>query len=207
MAQHSRRFARGLAAAALLSPTLAACGFNPQTNQVYQPGVGSNFRTSQVDVLNAIIVTSEGGGSEGRLIASFVNNETGSGDAVTDIAGAGADSSLQVGFDSEIELTAGNLVNLADSEKILVTGIDLVPGQFVDLRYTFSEAEAVTFPAVVVSDYEEGPYADLGPDSSAEAVDVEVPPVEGGSSSGGEVGSGGDLGTAPADSSDSSSEG
>lgn len=198
MAQPSRRVARSLAAAALLSPTLAACGFSPQTNQVYQPAEGSNFRSSQVDVLNALIVTSVGGGSEGRLIASFVNNETTQSDAVTSIAGAGADSSIQVDFGSEIEVGPGKLVNLADAEKIIVSGTDLVPGQFVELKYTFSEAEAVSFPAVVVADFEEGPYADLGPDSSDEAVDVEIPPADSGSG-GGEVGSGGDLGTAPSD--------
>ena len=189
MAQTSRRAVRSIAAAALLtlSPTLVGCGFDPQTNQVYQPAVGSNFRSSEVDVLNAVVVVGDSG-AEGRLIASFVNNNQERPDAVTGISGARDNANLQVSFGSEIPIPPSGLVNLADEAPILVTG-ELVGGQLVTLRYTFSEAEAVTFQAVVVGEF--GQFAGLGPGSGGSSSSGVEP---------GGIGEGGDGGTAPVES-------
>ena len=43
---------RAAIAALLLAPALTACGFNEQTDQVYQPAVGVNDRSDNVYVLN-----------------------------------------------------------------------------------------------------------------------------------------------------------
>ncbi|QWC83915.1 hypothetical protein KLP28_09750 [Nocardioidaceae bacterium] len=204
MAQPSRRAVRGIAAAALLaiSPSLVGCGFDPQTNQVYQPAVGTNFRSSTVDVLNAVVVVGEDSG-EGRLVVTFVNNTQTQPDAVTDISGAGDDSNLEVGFENQIDLAPGSLVNLASVDPILVSGRELVAGALVNLRYTFSEAEAVSFAAVVVST-EDATYANLGPDSGDSAVEIEIPPGEGEVF---ELGAGGDGGTPPLETEESAGQG
>lgn len=60
----------------VLVPTLAACGFDVQTNQPYQAAAGvdsSNAPESGVVVRNAAIVIDKVGDTTGYFIGSFVN--------------------------------------------------------------------------------------------------------------------------------------
>ena len=61
-------------AALLLVPALASCGFNAQTDQVYQAAVGINDRSGEVDILNALIVSGEDG--SGTFAGTLVNKDT-----------------------------------------------------------------------------------------------------------------------------------
>ena len=69
---------RSIAAAALLLavPALSACGvsFGAPTDQVYNPSVGVDDQSGQVDVLNALIVSGSNG--SGTVVATLVNNQT-----------------------------------------------------------------------------------------------------------------------------------
>src|ERR1700752_1769155 len=50
---------------------LSACGFNYATDREYTPAAGLNYKSGTVDVLNALIVSSEEG--SGTFIASLSN--------------------------------------------------------------------------------------------------------------------------------------
>ena len=57
--------------AVLLAPALAACGFSAQTDQIYQAAQGIDDRTTEVRILNALVVAGEDG--SGTFAGSFVN--------------------------------------------------------------------------------------------------------------------------------------
>ena len=82
-------------ALAVSVPALSACtnGFDNQTDAVYQPAVGVNDRSSEVDVLGAMVVAPEKG-KDGVFIASLANNDQTTGDKLTavDAQGVKADA-------------------------------------------------------------------------------------------------------------------
>lgn len=124
-----RRLAAG--AMVLLVPVLGACGFSEQTDQVYQPAVGTDDRSGSVDILGAVVVSSLNG--EGTFVASLVNNKQTKDDTLLTMTGDG----LEVSLTAPIKVPAGDLVNLADSGAVSVTGDGVQPGKFVRLKLTF----------------------------------------------------------------------
>jgi hypothetical protein len=137
---------RRLAAVAmvLLVPALAGCGFNEQTDQVYQPGVGVNNREGDVDVLGAVVVSSLNG--EGTFVASLVNKNTSTEDTLVTMTGDGLDIALA----APVKLPADQLVNLADSGAVSVTGETVQPGKFARLTLTFQSGQKTEINAPVV---------------------------------------------------------
>ena len=144
---------RAVAAAVLLlgAPLMTACGlnFDEQTDQVYNPAAGVDDRSGSVDVLNALIVSGTDG--SGTVIASLVNNDQVNDDTLRGVAGAGADSGLQVKSGGETAIPAAGLLNLATKAQIEVRSSRVVPGNFVKLKFTFDRGQAVTLDAPVVS--------------------------------------------------------
>jgi hypothetical protein len=144
---------RAVAAAVLLlaAPLLSACGlnFNEQTDQVYNPAAGVDDRSGSVDVLNALIVSGTDG--SGTVIASLVNNDQVNDDTLRGVAGAGQDSSLTVKPGGETAIPAAGLLNLATQAQIEVRGTRVVPGNFVEIKFTFDRGQAITVKAPVVS--------------------------------------------------------
>ena len=145
---------RRIAAATLvlLVPALAACGFNYQTDQVYQPGVGVNDRSGTVDVLGAVVVrTSEG---EGTLVASLVN--TGSkDDRLTTVSGDGLDAEVV----SPVELAPDELLNLAKEGAVKVNGDRVAAGNWVRVNLEFASGQQTEMNVPVVS--RTGEFADI----------------------------------------------
>ena len=137
---------RRLAAVAmvLLIPALAGCGFGYQTDQVYQPGVGVNDRSGGVDVLGAVVVSSLNG--EGTFVASLVNKSDSDEDTLVSMTGTG----LQVQLKEPVKLPANQLVNLADSGAISVTGDTVQPGKFARLTLTFESGQKTRMNVPVV---------------------------------------------------------
>jgi hypothetical protein len=137
---------RRLAAVAmvLLVPALAGCGFNEQTDQVYQPGVGVNDRSGSVDVLGAVVVSSLNG--EGTFVASLVNKDSSNEDSLVSMTGDGLDVQLT----APVKVPAGNLVNLADSGAVSITGDTVQPGKFARLTLTFESGQKTELNAPVV---------------------------------------------------------
>jgi hypothetical protein len=146
-------------ATAALSLGLSSCGrgFDQPTDQVYNPAVGVNNQDSDVDVLNAVIVSGSDG--SGTLVASLVNNDQENDDTLTGIS-AGGDDQADVTPPSETSIDAGSLLSLADEGGAQVEGESVKAGSFVTLTFSFERAESVTLDVPVV-EHGEGPYADV----------------------------------------------
>lgn len=130
-------------AALLLAPALTACGFNVQTDQVYQPAVGVNDRSGAVDVLNAVIVSGEDG--SGTFAGTLVNTGT-EADRLDSVSGPGITASRRT-----IDIPAGGNAFLAESGQVTLQGDDIEPGAFVELTLSFGNGQTTTVKAPVVA--------------------------------------------------------
>lgn len=142
-----------LAAVLLAVPALASCGgFNYQTDQVYTPAAGVDDRSGSVDVLNAVLVSSEDGVA--TFAGSLVNNSLTTADTFTGITGAGVTATVP-----RTVIHPGDLVNFATEGQVVVKGDRVVPGNFVDLTFSFANGDAASIHVPV---YERsGDYADV----------------------------------------------
>lgn len=148
-----RKLALATAALALTAPLLASCGFDYATDRVYTPAAGTNDRDGAVDVLGAVVVSTEPG--SGTFIASLSNNSTEEPATLEGVSGEGVDSA---GF-QPVEVPAGSLVNLADpAADIELTGA-LEAGDFLELTLTFDNGEEASLEVPVVPN--SGDYAGL----------------------------------------------
>lgn len=156
-----RRLPRVVAAASLvlLVPTLGACGFSFQTDKVYQPSVGVNDRSGQVDVLGAVIVSGIDG--QGTLVASLANKSQTRSETLTSVAAADSTAGITTRIDKPITVGPGALVNLADQGAISITGAGITPGPFVRLVLGFDSGQQVDVDVPVVP--QSGYYADIEP--------------------------------------------
>lgn len=146
--------------AAALSLGLSSCsmrGFDEPTDQVYNPAVGVNNQDSDVDVLNAVIVSGSDG--SGTLVATLVNNDQENDDSLTGIS-AGGNDQVQVAAPSETAIKAGSLLSLVDEGGAKVTGDAVKPGVFVTLTFAFQRSESVTLDVPVVSS-DDSAYGDV----------------------------------------------
>src|SRR3954471_25031404 len=128
-----RRLAAG--AMVLLVPVLGACGFSEQTDQVYQPAVGTDDRSGNVDILGAVVVSSLNG--EGTFVASLVNNNQDKDDTLVTMTGDGLDVSLT----APVKVPAGDLVNLMDTGAVSAPGETVHRGKFARLTLTFESGQ------------------------------------------------------------------
>lgn len=137
---------RSTAAAALLvaAPLLVSCGFGEQTDQVYNAATGVDDRSSQVDVLNAMIVSGTDG--SGTVVAGLVNNDPQRNDRLTGITGQGVRPQGPA-----LTIPAGGMVGLADTGSWTATGPAVKAGRFVTLTFSFQRAQSVTLDVPVVS--------------------------------------------------------
>jgi hypothetical protein len=149
-------------AALLLAPALTACGFSQQTDQVYQPAVGVNDRSGQIDILNALIVTGEDG--SGTFAGTLVNKSTTDADTLGSVTGPDITASRRT-----VEIPAGGNALLADTGKVTLTGTGIVPGKFVELTFAFGSGQSTTVTVPVVA--AEGDYADVPLPSAAASTD------------------------------------
>ncbi len=153
-----------LAAALLATITLSACGSLWPTEVPYNPGVGTNDRTGDVNVLNAVIVSATPG--QGSFVATLVNRNEQAADQLLSVEAAG----LTMGGGATPEIAAGGVVNLASAfNGIPVTGDAklLKAGTFVRVRLNFKNADQVTVNVPVVTNA--GPYSELIPSPSPSA--------------------------------------
>lgn len=172
------RHSIAVAAVALAAPVLSSCStnFNAPTDQVYTPGVGVNDRSSDVDVLHALVVS--GAHGSGTVIAGLVNQNVTEDDALTSISGAGEDASVAVATAGPVTIPAEELVQLANDAEFSIEGEQIVPGRFVELTFTFRNAESVTLNVPVVPRTQE--FAEIPVPSIAPVT--EAPEEEGGAS-------------------------
>ncbi len=144
LTSHRRRLAA--VATVLALPTLGACGFNYQTDKVYQPSIGVNNRDGTVDVLGAVVVSSTDG--RGTFVASLVNKDLKQGHALVSVSG----ESLQAEVLTPVQVAPQSLVNLADAGAVSVQGEGVTPGKFVRLTLQFDSGQTAKVNAPVVTD-------------------------------------------------------
>jgi hypothetical protein len=152
---------------AVCAPALTSCGFDYATDRIYTPATGVNYRDASIDVLGAVIVSSQEG--SGTFIASFANNSSTEPGTVEGLAGDD-ESQLTVRGFRPIEVPPGGFVNLADEGGIGVTG-ELSAGAFVPVTVELGTGESVDMQVPVVTNC--GYYEGLDGPSSAEQCEAE----------------------------------
>jgi len=149
------RIALLFGALALAVPGLASCGFNYATDREYTPGNGVNNKDGEVDILNALIVSSEDG--SGTFIATLSNNSPD--EAISmDSLSSGTNATVDVASFAPIEVPAHGLVNLATEQGIKVSG-EFKAGEFIGLSVGFDNGETADLDVHVVA--AEGDYTGL----------------------------------------------
>jgi hypothetical protein len=149
--------------------TLTSCGFNYATDRVYTPTTGVNDRDGSVDVLSAVIVSSEDG--SGTFIASLANNDQDNPATFTGLEPAEA-GSLKVAKFDPIEIPAGGLVNLANEGGPHLKG-DFKAGDFVAVKVQFESGEQAEMDVPVVPNC--GYYEGLDGPSDPTQCEPETP--------------------------------
>lgn len=149
---------RRLAVPALVGlalPLLAGCaqGFGAQTNQLYQPGPGLENRSSDVYVINAVIVTN--GTGNGTLVAALMNQVHPGDRLVSTTATTSTGKALTVTGGSGTLLPTLMSVQLNDLASggfggIRLTGT-LTAGTIATMTFTFLHAAPVTMDVPVVT--------------------------------------------------------
>lgn len=138
---------------AILPFALTGCVKEFATDRVNTISSGVDNRDASVDVLHAVIVSSEAG--SGTFIASFANNDTEEPASFTTLEGIDQAQLTAEDF-SPVEIPAGGLVNLATEGGVPVTG-DFEAGNFVPVSVQFDNGEQVQMEIPVVTncgDYE-----------------------------------------------------
>ena len=153
--QLRRSFALTAAALALTAPALTSCGFDYATDRYYTPANGANNRDGVVDVLGAVVVSTEPG--SGTFIASLSNNSTTEPASLTEITATEGGDLTAADFEP-VEIAPGALVNLADPPAGLTLTGDFEAGDFVEVSLGFDNGErtSIEVPVVPNSGYFEG---------------------------------------------------
>lgn len=164
--QFRRSFALTTAAVALATTGLSSCGFDYATDRYYTPSVGTNDRDGTVDVLAAVVVSTEPG--SGTLIASLSNGDLDKDVSLTEL---GQTDGTPVEFEPVV-VGKGALVNLAEPAADLKLTGEFEAGDFIELALGFDNGERVVLdvPVVVNGGY----YAGLDGPAPAEETPEET---------------------------------
>ena len=145
-------------AALLLAPALTACGFNAQTDQVYQPAVGVNDRSGTVDIIKALVVSGTDG--SGTFAGTLVNKDQEEDDRLESVTGTDVTAAPRT-----VTIPAAKAVPLATSGAVGLTGEGIKAGGWVELTFVFSSGQSTTIKVPVVE--ATGDYADVTLPSTA----------------------------------------
>lgn len=158
-----------IVALALATTGLSSCGFDYATDRYYTPAAGTNDRDGTVDVLAAVVVSTDPG--SGTFVASLSNNSLNEDVTLTEVSTTAAEESAPVEIEPVL-VPKGALVNLADpATDIEITG-DFAAGDFIETTLDFDNGERVALDVVVVTNA--GDYAGLdGPAPAEETTESE----------------------------------
>ncbi|MCW2846448.1 MAG: hypothetical protein JWR90_422 [Marmoricola sp.] len=138
-------------AVVLLVPALGGCGIagfageDYQTDQVYQPAVGTNVRSGEVDILGAAVVSGIDG--SGTFIASLVNKSLKTPAQLTSVTGP---TGVTVQLVKPVDVAPDTLVNLADEGAVSVTGPSVKAGGWVKLTLKFDTGQSTSVNTTIV---------------------------------------------------------
>jgi hypothetical protein len=162
---HRRSTATLVAVLLPLAAALTSCGFDYPTDRVNTIAAGVNNREGDVKVLGARLVAYADG--QGRLIGSFVYSDDAAEKpaSLTSVEGDGIQAKVE-----GIEIVPGQGLNLTsdDVEAVAVTG-DFTAGEVLTLSYTFSNGESSTLDVPVVKPCRQ--YADIAPPAAFDEVE------------------------------------
>ena len=158
--QFRRSLALTTAAVALATTGLSSCGFDNATDREYTPGTGTNDTDGVVDVLSAVVVSTNPG--SGTFIASLANGDEEQDASLTELS---LSDGTPVEFEP-VEVKKGSLVNLAEPALDLKLTGEFEAGDFVELSLGFDNGERVVMDVPVVTN--SGYYADLDGPAPAE---------------------------------------
>lgn len=147
-------------ATAAMALGLSACSLDNPTDMVYNPAIGVNDQSTDVFVLNAVIVKGSDTSTEGTLVTTLVNKAA-EDDQLTGVQVGPDDQGVTVSATgSSVELPSGESVVLDSDSALTASGEGVEDGAFITLTYTFANAEAVTLDVPVVTQ-DEGYYEDV----------------------------------------------
>lgn len=173
---------RRLTAASMIlaaSLGLSACGTGggAATNQQYQPGVGANLRTGDVQLYNALLVA---GSDDTLAFSAGMLNTTDAAqtlESVT-IAPLGGSGSVTAEPATSVELPPRQLFTIGRAGELAgIDGATLPVGRYADVTLTFSDAGEVEISVPVVArnasyaDVAETPPSDGAEQQAAEEAD------------------------------------
>ena len=137
------------------APALASCStsFGATTDQDYIPARGVNDRSGPVDVLNVLVVSETDG--SGTVVASLVNN-TREDESLNGVTVGGTEAT--VAQDAR-DIPVDGINNLGATGAVTATSSEIEEGSFVEVTFSFQNADAITVEAPVVP--HEGDYEDV----------------------------------------------
>lgn len=146
---------RRLAAAStlLLALSLSGCGTGGEaaTNQQYQPGVGANLRTGDVQLYNALLVASDDGT---MALSAGLLNTTDTAQTLESVSIALKDGGAAVDVEPSVDvsLAPGSLFTIGRAGEVAgVEASDLQSGRYATVTLSFSGAGDITIEAPVVA--------------------------------------------------------
>lgn len=165
---HTRRLtAASLTLAASLGLTACGTGGDAQTSQQYQPGIGANVRTGEVQVYNGLLVanTDDTYSLSAGLLNTTDTEQTLESVTVSPLSGEGsvtAEPAVPVELAPRQLFTVGRAGELAD-----IDGSAVELGRYAELTLTFSGAGEVDISVPIVA--RNASYADVA-EQPAEAT-------------------------------------
>jgi copper(I)-binding protein len=136
---------------ALACCTLTGCAadFGAQTNQPYQPGVGTDDRSGTVFVLNALVVANTNG--DGTLVGTLIN-EAKSNDALVSVTAHDAKGAqiTTTQLPQPIPLDSQIAVKLQTGGQVRLTGNGVQLGSFVTVTFSFQQAAPISVEVPIV---------------------------------------------------------
>ncbi|MDQ3628497.1 MAG: hypothetical protein M3419_06785 [Actinomycetota bacterium] len=164
--RRSRLLAIG--AVAVLGIVGCGSGFNAQTIEPYDPGVGANERLDTIDILGALVVAN---GDETGTVSATLVSQPGSEHELVEVSAETLDGEpIDVQVDGSFTVTArtqqpqklGDSSAASDETAIIVlSGDTFGPGDFVEVTFAFSDAEPFEVQMPVVARGEDGMYDEV----------------------------------------------
>jgi hypothetical protein len=136
---------RGVAVAVALACcglTGCAASFNAQTNQQYQPGVGTDDRSKVVFVLNCLVVADANGA--GTLVGTLINQATGNDELISvESADTSGNPITITTLPKPIPLKSQAAVKLQTGGAIRLNGKGVVLGNYITVTFSFQQAAPI----------------------------------------------------------------
>lgn len=138
---------------------VGGCGsnFDAQTNQVYQPAVGTNSRDGDVYALNMLVVAE---GDAGTLVGALLNRAVEEDTLMAVEGSAGGQAALTAELPSDgLQLAPQRLAQLVEDGPVDLTGAEMAAGSILEVTLRFANAAPITMRVPVVAPT--GDYASI----------------------------------------------